>query len=54
MRREWARRLRDQCRPARVPLFFNQWGGWAPKAGGRELDGVTWDEFPREGEGPYT
>ena len=42
----WARGLRDQCRRARVPFFFKQWGGRTPKAGGRELDGETWDEFP--------
>ena len=42
----WARSLRDQCRGARVPFFFKQWGGRTPKAGGRELDGETWDEFP--------
>lgn len=23
-----------------------QWGGRTPKAGGRELDGRTWSEFP--------
>jgi protein gp37 len=27
-------------------FFFKQWGGLTPKAGGRELDGRTWDEFP--------
>ena len=27
-------------------FFFKQWGGRTPKAGGRELDGRTWDEFP--------
>ena len=42
----WARVLRDQCRAADVPFFFKQWGGRTPKAGGRELDGATWDEFP--------
>ena len=47
----WARRLRDQCRSARVPFFFKQWGGRTPKAGGRELDGVTWDEFPGDANG---
>ena len=46
----WARALRDQCRGARVPFFFKQWGGRTPKAGGRELDGTTWDEYP-EGNG---
>lgn len=57
MRLEWARDLRDAClaghdggvdgvlwkRPA---FFFKQWGGRTPKAGGRELDGRTWDEMP--------
>ena len=45
----WARGLRDQCRKARVPFFFKQWGGRTPKAGGRELDGATWDEYPESG-----
>jgi protein gp37 len=31
---------------SRVPFFFKQWGGRTPKAGGRELDGRTWNEFP--------
>lgn len=26
----WARSLRDQCRSAKVPFFFKQWGEWAP------------------------
>jgi protein gp37 len=43
---EWARSLRDQCLRAGVPFLFKQWGGHTPKAGGRELDGRTWDEFP--------
>lgn len=42
----WARTLRDQCSSWRIPLFFKQWGGRTPKAGGRELDGRTWDEMP--------
>lgn len=43
---EWLRRLRDQCRDEGVAYFFKQWGGRSPKAGGRELDGRTWDEMP--------
>lgn len=43
---EWARSLRDQCLEARVPYFFKQVGGRTPKAGGRNLDGRTWDEMP--------
>jgi protein gp37 len=49
MRPEAVRRLRDQCRRARVPFFFKQWGGKRKKAAGRELDGRTWDEFPADG-----
>jgi protein gp37 len=43
---DWARSIRDQCLDAGVPFFFKQHGGRTPKAGGRELDGRTWDEFP--------
>lgn len=42
----WARQLRDTCRRASVPFFFKQWGGRTPKAGGRELEGRTWDQMP--------
>jgi protein gp37 len=43
---EWVRDVRDQCKRAQVPFFFKQWGGLRPKAGGRELDGREWNEFP--------
>lgn len=43
---DWARVLRDQCVAAGVPYFFKQVGGRTAKAGGRELDGRTWDEMP--------
>jgi protein gp37 len=46
MKANWVRDIRDQCRKARVPFFFKQWGGARPKTGGRELDGRTWDEMP--------
>lgn len=42
----WARQLRDGCVAADVPFFFKQWGGRTPKAGGRVLDGRTWDDRP--------
>jgi protein gp37 len=45
----WVRDLRDRATAQGVPFFFKQWGGRTPKAGGRELDGRTWDEFPRPG-----
>ena len=43
----WVRDLRDQSVREGVAFFFKQWGGPTPKAGGRELDGRTWDEMPR-------
>jgi len=43
---DWVREIRDLCLLAGVPFFFKQWGGRTPKAGGRELDGRTWDEYP--------
>jgi protein gp37 len=42
----WARSIRDQCMDAGVPFFFKQVGGRTPKAGGRVLDGKTWDAYP--------
>jgi protein gp37 len=43
---DWVRQLRDQAVVAGVPFFFKQWGGRTPKAGGRDLDGRTWDQRP--------
>ncbi|MDQ1710805.1 MAG: hypothetical protein QOE45_255 [Frankiaceae bacterium] len=42
----WVTGIRDACRDADVPFFFKQWGGRTPKAGGRTLDGQTYDEMP--------
>lgn len=44
----WVRELRDNCQRDGVAFFFKQWGGRSPKAGGRTLDGRTWDEYPHE------
>jgi protein gp37 len=46
IRAEWVRDIRDQCLRANVAFFFKQWGGRTPKAGGRELAGQTWSEYP--------
>lgn len=46
MQADWVRSIRDQCQAQGVAFHFKQWGGRTPKAGGRELDGRTWDEFP--------
>jgi protein gp37 len=42
----WVLHLRDQCVEAGIAFFFKQWGGRTPKAGGRILEGRTWDEMP--------
>ncbi len=46
MKTEWVIELRDACASAGVAFFFKQWGGRTPKAGGRELEGELWDQFP--------
>lgn len=47
MMKEWVVSVRDQCRRARVPFFFKQWGGVRKSAMGRKIEGRTYDEFPR-------
>lgn len=42
----WVRDLCDVAPHYGTAFFFKQWGGRTPKAGGRELDGRTWDEMP--------
>lgn len=46
IRAGWVRDLRDEASWRGTAFFFKQWGGRTPKAGGRELDGRTWDEMP--------
>jgi protein gp37 len=46
IKEEWVRAIRGQCRRARVPFFFKQWGGVRKSETGRELDGQVYDEFP--------
>ena len=43
---EWLRAIRDECRAQTVAFFFKQWGGRTPKAGGNQLDGRQWLEYP--------
>lgn len=42
----WVLEIRDQCRHARVPFFFKQWGGRQKSRTGRSLEGRTYDELP--------
>jgi protein gp37 len=43
---DWVRDLRTAAFVAETAFFLKQWGGRTTKAGGRELDGRTWDEMP--------
>jgi protein gp37 len=46
IRPEWIISIRNQCRAAKVPFFFKQWGGRNKKRAGRILEGTTYDQFP--------
>jgi protein gp37 len=46
MEKSWVVNICRQCRKAKVPFFFKQWGGVRKCRNGRELDGRTYDEFP--------
>ena len=52
MERSWVLSIRNQCRKAKVPFFFKQWGGVRKSETGRLIDGKTYDEFPRRIELP--
>ncbi len=46
MRKEWVKDILRQCRAAKVPFFFKQWGGIRKDLTGRELYGRTYSEMP--------
>ena len=46
MREEWVLSLLKQCRRAKVPFFFKQWGGVRKGIAGRKLGGKFYDESP--------
>jgi len=46
MQREWVTDIFRQCRGARVPFFFKQWGGVQKHKTGRSLFGRTYSEMP--------
>jgi protein gp37 len=52
MKKEWVLSIRDQCRRAGVPFFFKQWGGVRKSATGRDLEGRTYDQFPKRADHP--
>jgi len=47
MKEEWVIKIRDECKRAKVPFFFKQWGGVNKKKNGRVLKGRTWEEMPK-------
>jgi protein gp37 len=47
MKEEWVIRIKDECRKAKVPFFFKQWGGINKKKTGRLLQGRAWEEMPK-------
>ncbi|PSF36207.1 hypothetical protein C7H19_14530 [Aphanothece hegewaldii CCALA 016] len=46
LQQEWVEDILYQAQKANVAFFFKQWGGKHSKAGGRLLNGQTWDEMP--------
>lgn len=52
MEEGWVLSILEQCRRARVPFFFKQWGGVQKARHGRLLRGRTYDEMPRASVGP--
>lgn len=54
MLHEWAVNVQQQSEKAGAAFFFKQWGGWGAdgvkrnkKYNGRELNGRTWDSYPK-------
>jgi protein gp37 len=52
MKKEWVISIREQCQEQGVPFFFKQWGGVRKVKNGRELDGRTYEEYPRRVAAP--
>lgn len=48
MREEWVAEIREICLKEHCPFFFKQWGGVRKKKAGRELQGRTWEQMPRQ------
>lgn len=42
----WVLEIKSQCKKAKVPFFFKQWGGVWKKRNGRTLEGKTWNDMP--------
>ena len=47
VKKEWILDIIKQCKKQKVAVFFKQWGGIRPKSKGREINGRTYDEYPK-------
>lgn len=52
MEKDWVVSIRKQCRRAKVPFFFKQWGGVRKSETGRSINGKTYDQFPKPSNNP--
>lgn len=46
VQKEWILEIIKQCTKQKVAVFFKQWGGIRPKAGGRKINGRYYDAYP--------
>jgi protein gp37 len=46
LKKEWVVSIHEQCKDARVPFFFKQWGGVRKSRYGRRLEGRIYNEYP--------
>lgn len=53
MNKSWVIDIQQQCRDAKIPFFFKQWGGVNKKKSGRSLDGKMYSGMPIRDSG-YT
>ena len=47
VKKKWITNIIKQCKKQKVAVFFKQWGGFRPKSGGREINGKTYDQYPK-------
>lgn len=48
MNPDWVKGIRNSCIEQSIPFFFKQWGGSRKWLNGRELEGRTWNEYPKK------
>lgn len=46
IKKEWVLDIQKQCKEAKIPFFFKQWGGVNKKKNGRILNGKTYNGMP--------